>query len=223
MQSNELVSYIQEQTQQGISAQLLRESLLEAGWHETDIENALHDVAAGLHPATPGASIHEDLAQVRGMVAHLAARVRGIEAALSSVASLPMQRELSTQGALPAAPSRQWPGRLLAGMVGVASAVGAARFGANLVAHGSLMPRDAAIVASAIALVVLLGGLVAMRHRSAKMATCCTAGALMMGALVVWSAWREYAALEWTVALALGALLIVLAAVLGAWIDRFSR
>jgi hypothetical protein len=82
MPNSQLVSYLQEQTQQGASAQMLRESLMEAGWPELEIDNALHDVAAGLHPATPGASIHEDLAQVRGMVAHLAARVKTLEARL---------------------------------------------------------------------------------------------------------------------------------------------
>lgn len=51
----DLVAYIQQQIQKGMSAQTLRESLMEAGWQERDIENALNDVAAGSHPTAPRA------------------------------------------------------------------------------------------------------------------------------------------------------------------------
>ncbi len=80
----ELITYIRQQTQDGVTAHELRETLMEAGWNELDVDNALHDVAAGLKPVTEGASIHEDLAQVRGMVAHLASRVQKLETRLSA-------------------------------------------------------------------------------------------------------------------------------------------
>lgn len=81
----DLISYIRTQTQEGVTAHELRETLMEAGWSELDVDNGLHDVAAGLKPVTEGASIHEDLAQVRGMVAHLASRVKVLEARLTQV------------------------------------------------------------------------------------------------------------------------------------------
>lgn len=223
MSHADLVAYIQEQTQQGVSAQALREALMGAGWHERDIENALHDVAAGLHPATPGASIHEDLAQVRGMVAHLASRVQGIEAALASVASLPMQREISEQALLPSVPARRWPGRVFMALVGAGVAVLVSMFGAGLQRQGSLASLDAMILGGAIAVLGIVVSVVAMRHRLAKTATFFAAGSLSLGAVAVFSAWRTHGFLEWTVALALGLLLAVLAVVLGAWIDRLSR
>ena len=81
----DLISYIRRETQNGVTAHELRETLMEAGWNELDVDNGLHDVAAGLRPVTEGASIHEDLAQVRGMVAHLAMRVNSLEARLIQV------------------------------------------------------------------------------------------------------------------------------------------
>lgn len=223
MSHADLVAYIQEQTQQGVSAQALREALMEAGWHERDIENALHDVAAGLHPTTPGASIHEDLAQVRGMVAHLASRVQGIEAALSSVAALPMRRELPEQMLLPGTFVRRWPGRVFAALVGVGGAVGMTIFGVGLQRQESLAALDAMILGGAIAVLGVVASVVAMRHRAAKTASFLVAGSLALGAIVIFTAWRMQGYLEWTVAFALGLLLLVLAIVLGAWIDRLSR
>src|SRR4030042_2229232 len=83
----EMIEYVRQQSQAGVSAQELRETLMAAGWSELDVENALHDVAAGLQPVTIGASIHEDLAQVRGLVAHLTTRVGRLEARLATSAN----------------------------------------------------------------------------------------------------------------------------------------
>ena len=94
MANPELLSYIHEQTRQGMTAQDIRVALMESGWSERDVENAFHDVAAGLEPLTQGASIHEDLAQVRGMVSHLANRVRTIETRLIAAGQLPELPEL---------------------------------------------------------------------------------------------------------------------------------
>ncbi len=94
MPAPELLDYIREQTRQGLTAQDIRATLMESGWSERDVENAFHDVAAGLEPLTRGASIHEDLAQVRGMVAHLAARVRTLEFRLTAAGALSELAEL---------------------------------------------------------------------------------------------------------------------------------
>lgn len=95
MSHQDLVLYIREQTQQGVTAEVLRQKLMEAGWRELDIANALHDVAAGLRPVSEGASIHEDLAQVRGVVAHLATRMKALEVHLASASlALPVGTEL---------------------------------------------------------------------------------------------------------------------------------
>ena len=82
---SDLITYIRRETQNGVTAHELRETLMEAGWNELDVDNGLRDVAAGLRPVTEGASIHEDLAQVRGMVAHLASRVNTLEIRLTQI------------------------------------------------------------------------------------------------------------------------------------------
>jgi len=86
----DLVSYIQDQTRQCTTAHAIHATLLSAGWSDADILNAFHDVAAGMLPMTTGVSIHEDLAQVRGMVAHLASRIGSLEESIRSSAMLPL-------------------------------------------------------------------------------------------------------------------------------------
>lgn len=101
----DLNSYVRQQTQNGVTANELRETLMEAGWAELDIDNALHDVAAGLRPVTEGASIHEDLAQVRGMVAHLASRVKMLETRLVQAPVMPPMELTAGTGS----PARELP------------------------------------------------------------------------------------------------------------------
>lgn len=104
----ELVSYIAQQTRSGLAAVDLRTSLMEAGWSEEEIGNALHDVAAGMEPLTTGVALHEDLAQVRGVVAHLASRIRVLEGRLASTGLLTMPEALPELPELPV-PSKQTP------------------------------------------------------------------------------------------------------------------
>ncbi len=226
MPDTDLVSYIQEQTQQGVSAQDLRTSLMEAGWHEADINNALHDVAAGLHPTTPGASIHEDLAQVRGMVAHLASRVHSIEATLASAGALGMQEQLPSGTLAPsheisASRRHHWFGSAVAllGLIVLFGYIGS--YATNLVAQNSLAPLDQLVIAAAIGGLLLVGAIISMRfHRW-------TASLLAASAVTLWAmdgliAWRVYHYMEWTTAAALGIFLLVIAVVAGIWIHRYA-
>lgn len=214
MTSPELITYIGEQTQQGVSADILRQSLMESGWHERDIENALHDVAAGLSPLTEGASLHEDVSQVRSMVAVLATRVKTIEAQLASVAALPMQKEL------PAPVHHHW---LASAVVGIAlwGVFGAYVFG---VATGQLMPTpDQMMIAIAVGGIFFAIGYRAMRRGHAWMGAMLTGMAISLWGMTTWLAWSIQHLMEWSTALALGVLLVVLAGVMGRWIDRFTR
>lgn len=227
MADSELVDYIQEQTQQGITAQDLRVSLMEAGWHESDVNNALHDVAAGLHPATPGASIHEDLAQVRGMVAHLATRVHSIEATLASTGALGMQEQLPsrTLGAnheISAPKRHHWFGRMVSLLVLIALFGFVGSYASGLVARHALAPLDQLVIAAAVGALLLIGAIVAMRRHSTWTASLLAASAVILWGMDSLISWRAYQLMEWTTAAALGVLLVVIAAVMGSWIHRYS-
>jgi hypothetical protein len=228
MPDSELVDYIQEQTQQGVTAENLRVSLMEAGWHEADISNALHDVAAGLHPTTPGASIHEDLAQVRGMVAHLATRVHSIEAMLASVGALGAQGQLPTGTLGPdrelAAPGH--PHRILKVVTAVVAIAVFVLFGSytsSLVSSHALSPLDAMIIAASLAALLLIGAIIAMRRHFAWTASLLTASAVTLWGMDVYVSWSVYQDMEWSVALALGVLLVVIVYAMGRWVARLSR
>ncbi len=230
----ELVDYIQEQTQQGESAQNLRESLMEAGWQELDIENALHDVAAGLHPATPGASIHEDLAQVRGMVAHLADRVKGIEATLASSIALPAQPQIGVQRELPssfigpdheltAGHSRHTLARAVSLVVALGVAVLLGVYVTSLVSLHALAPLDQIVIAAAGGAFLIVMAGISMRRGHAWASSLLTAGAVALWATDALVSWRVYHYMDWMTATALCVLLLVATLVMGRWIGRLAR
>jgi len=200
---------------------------MEAGWREADINNALHDVAAGLHPTTPGASIHEDLAQVRGMVAHLASRVHSIEATLASVASPGVQEQLPSGTLGPerelAAPKRHhWFGRTvtLLALIALFGFIGS--YASGLVARHSLAPLDQLVIAAALGALLLVGAIVAMRRHSTWTASLLAASAVTLWGMDGLVSWRAYHYMEWTTAAALGVMLVVIAVVMGTWIHRYS-
>lgn len=224
----ELVDYIQEQTQQGVSAQDLRVSLMEAGWHESDINNALHDVAAGLHPTTPGASIHEDLAQVRGMVAHLASRVHSIEASLSSVGSIGMQEQLPSGTLGPdheiAAPHHHaWTLRTaaLAALLGLLSWAGI--YAAGGISQASSLPAQQLAAVALGGALLMAGAVVAMRRHRGWLSSALAAIATVLWGVDTYVAWRVTHAMQWSVAAALAVLLVVVLVVAGRWISRLAR
>jgi len=230
----ELVDYIRTQTQEGVTAEDLRFSLMEAGWLENDIDNALHDVAAGLHPATPGASIHEDLAQVRGMVAHLASRVKGVEAQLASFTGRPVQASLPTQSQLPtefiaadhelSAPSgRGTFFHIISLVITVALSVGVGVYATQLVNRNALAPLDHLLIAAALGVFLLIASVVYMKRGKAWAASLLAAGGLALCGTDVFISWRVYHYMEWSVALGLALLFVVIAVVLGRWIVRLAR
>lgn len=230
----ELIDFIRSETQEGATAQSLRVTLMEAGWQEVDIDNALHDVAAGMHPATPGASIHEDLAQVRGMVAHLATRVKGLEASLASFVTTAPAQQLPAQHSLPspfigvehelAGPTGLSLARKILSVIGTALFVGVlALYATELVSDGILTSRDALIIAGAAGVLCYIVSFMRMRRGYAWSASVLAAAAIALWLADVFVAWRPYQFLEWSVAAALGVLLIVLAFVTGRWITRLAR
>jgi len=216
MTDPELVRYITEQTQEGVGADTLRQTLMESGWRQADIDNALHDVAAGLHPTTPGVSIHADLAQVRGMVAHLAGRVRVLEAKLAGEMLLPMQQEL------PAPRHAIWLRHVTALLVGLGTFFALDRSGNSLVARNALAPIDQAVILAGAGAVLLIGGYVFIRLHRGWIASLVTDIGVATGAVAVWAAYRgQY--IEWSTTLALAILLGVLLIVMERWTDRLMR
>lgn len=223
----DLVDYIREQTSAGVPAQELRAALMETGWSERDVENALHDVAAGLEPLTSGASLHEDVAQVRGMVSHLASRVQRLEAHLVSAGALSAPAEL---GAGTGAPERELPSGRGSGVVMKAATALAAA--AVLATYGRLFQTavsasDSAPVGllqgAALAGILLLVGAWRLMRRHPWGAQVFAASAAAVWAVAVWHAWRTYHYMEVSTASAIGVLLLVLLLVIGRWVDRYRR
>lgn len=215
MSNPDLVTYIQEQTQQGVSAQTLREALMESGWQEMHIENAFHDVAAGLHPATPGASIHEDLAQVRGMVAHLASRVGHIEALLPSTFIGPDHELTHTESH-----AVFWRATSTIVLIGLSVWLGV--YTTELISRAALAPLDQIIIAAALGLVLMCSAVASILWRAAWVASVLTAAAIALWAADIFIAWHVYHFTGWVVAVGLGVLLIAGIFAMGRWIDRFK-
>ena len=226
MANPELVSYLQEQTQEGVPADVLRQALMETGWKELDIENALHDVAAGLVPLTDGVSLHEDVSQVRTMVAHLAQRVKTIEVHLASAGALPVQGELPAGGGIPShtlTSRRTNPAiSLLAAFLGLMLFAWLGWYGSVLTARGALSPGDQFTIAVGAGVLLLVSGYITMRRHQAWIASGTTAASIALLGLSTYEAWYSYHVIEWTTALALGVLLAVIVLVMGRWIDRLS-
>ena len=219
----ELVAYIRHQSQAGVSAAQVREDLMATGWSELDVENALHDVAAGLSPVTAGASIHEDLAQVRGLVAHLSSRVGRLEARLSGAAMLTEPEELPSATMQPAralpVPRRGTWGVITGAVVMLAACFGA---GTALASVSTAFAGRALITAGAVCLVLAIAAWYYVRRNHAWSARYAAAMAVALGAWSVWLAWNSYALIEWTTASALGVLLLVYLVVAARWIRRLQ-
>lgn len=220
----ELIDYIRSQSQEGVPAPMLRETLMNAGWAEHDIENALHDVAAGMHPITAGASIHEDLAQVRGLVSHLASRVQRLEVRLAAatppVAGM-LEARPSPEETLPA--PRRRSGGLWKSLAAAAVLAAIAWFVELQVAESTDSPTALFISLAALGVIALALAYRSMRRGVRATATALTAVALGLWALTTWHVWYTYHSIVWTVALGLGILYLVIALVMGVWIERLAR
>ena len=220
----ELVDYIRAQSALGVPAPMLRETLMGAGWAEHDIENALHDVAAGMHPVTMGASIHEDLAQVRGMVSHLATRVQRLESRLVSADAPPagmLEARPSPSETLPS-PRKGRSG--LWSSLGAAAVLAAVAWFVELkVAETTEGPTSLFVSLAAAGILALAMAYRSMRRGARNAATALTALALGLWALATWHAWNTYHYFPWHIALGLGILYVVIALVMGVWVERFAR
>jgi hypothetical protein len=225
----ELIAYIRAETQGGVAAEDLRIALMEAGWNERDIENSLHDVAAGLQSVTYGASIHEDLAQVRGMVAHLAGRMKTLEARLAGSGELPMPTTTLPSGTI--GPERELPrghspsllAKIASGIAAVMLLGFAGWYLAQRVAESNTAPTGLLWAGTAVGAVLLGAGYHFMRARKAWTADLAAASAVALWSILVWHAWQTYHILEYQTAIGLYVLLFVLLVVMGRWIDRLSR
>ncbi len=186
MPISEIVDYIHTRTQEGASAQELRATLMAAGWHESDIENGLRDVAIGLHPATPGASIHEDLAQVRGMVAHLATRLQGIE---TTVASLPTSF-IGPDHELMESHKPGFFGRALSLTLTILATVGLGLYGADAVPRGIITAQDYQIMLGAIGALFAVVSMVLIRRYRAWSGWLLCGGAVALWITDIVLAWR---------------------------------
>jgi hypothetical protein len=214
-----LVAYIAKETRDGIGADILRQTLMEQGWSKTDIDNALHDVAAGLAPATTGVSIHEDLAQVRGMVAHLAGRVRMLE--LGGQARLP-----DGQALLLAPRARGIPFGIRHAVALVIAGIALLlvyRSVTFLIAQDVLAPLWQISVLAGLGVVLLAIALVTMRARRAWVASLTADTGIAILAVAGWTGYAVYHMMGRTTALALGVLLAVALVVMESWIDRLAR
>jgi hypothetical protein len=161
------------------------------------------------------------------MVAHLAGKVRGLEAHLAAAGILPAQEQLPSGAAAPdhilAGPHRSsvW-GHIFGGICAVGIFAAVTFYTTMLVQDGALAPRDHGIIAIAFGGIALIVGYVAMRQRRAWTASFATAISIATWSLVTWKAWAEYEQITWSVGLGIGALLLVLSLVMGKWIDRFT-
>jgi hypothetical protein len=225
MVSPDLIQYIREQTQDGVPAQDLRVALMESGWAERDVDNALHDVAAGLRPVTEGASIHEDLAQVRGMVAHLASRVRTLEAHLTNVgqvAELPAGT-IGPERELTVGRTGSVIGRVF-GVFFTMALLAALVFYSIPYVLAHPQPQWVVMQGTILAgLFLLLWAYRAMKRGASLMAHLTLILAVGAWATVSWYAWRSYHLMEWSTALGLGVFLLVLWGVMRRWIKRYRR
>lgn len=222
MANPDLVSYIREQTHQGVSAHVLREALLEIGWREGDIDNAFHDVAAGLQPLTTGVALHEDLAQVRGMVTHLAHRVQRIETTLTTSPVTHAPQALAAPHVLPAARPHHAEGRRadpLRFFISIIIALGGG-FYLSLAAPG--IATSQLIGAGMLGLGLLFGALVVMRRHS-WLASLLTGSSIALLLMVTQALWRVQHLIEMQTVVALGLLWVVVVIVMERWIRRFEQ
>lgn len=217
MPYQELDSYIAEQIGQGLDAQTIKHALLEAGWVEVDVDNALRDVAADAIPAT-AVSVHDDIVRMRHAVNELNTRVNKLEAHLAAApqATLP-GGTAGPEHTLPEPPAHTtrklltWGGLavlfVLIGYVGMKS-----------ITQDAITPVSRIWAEVFVGVVLTSAGFVSGRMKKHSAANWLTGTGLAFGALATVGAWYlNY--IEWSVAFALGALLVTLALVMGRFYD----
>lgn len=220
MAYQELDVYIAEQIGKGLDAQSVKRTLLEAGWLEADVDNALRDVAADAIPTT-SVAVHDDVVHMRRTLNDLEKRVQALESQVAAAPEAMLPSGTADAGhALPQPPGRAlrktltWIGLtvlfLLIGYVGMRS-----------ITQDAITPVSRIWAEVFVGTVLASAGFVSGRMKKHSAANWLTGTGLAFGALATVGAWYlNY--LDWSVALALGALLVTLALVMGRFYDVWA-
>ena len=221
MAHQELSEYVTEQIAQGVPAQIIKEALLSAGWMQADADNALRDAAAKSSPVAL-TSFKDDLVRVRHAVNSLDVRVKSIESRLAVAGPGEGMLESGVIGPdheLP--PGTPWY-RTAAPVVGFVTLFFVFGYlGMMLISRESLTPLNRIWVEAALGAGIAVGGFFAGRSGHRSMANVMTGIGLALFSLATVGAWYVHY-LDWSVALALGALFVTLALVLGRFYDRWA-
>ena len=221
MAYQELDAYVAEQIAQGVDAQTIKGALLEIGWKEVDVDNALRDVAADAVPNT-AVSVHDDILRMRHAVNALDKRVRLLETRLA--ASSGEGGDPVTHGSHHGATTQGQRGHsrrivTYAGLAVLFMAIGYA--GMSTIVSDSVTPVSRIWAEVTVGGVLASAGFVTGRMKKRSVANLLTGAGLSLAALATVGAWYvNY--LDWSIAVALGALLVTLALVLGRFYDHWS-
>lgn len=220
MAYQELDEYIAAQIAQGVDAGTIKRALLEAGWFQVDVDNALRDVAADAVP-TAAVSLRDDVVRMRHAVVSLDQRVRRLEGRLAAApeATLP-PGTIGPDHELPAPHPRTFRGVLVMCVLAAAFVV-IGYAGMASIFQESITPA-ARIWAEVIIGGVMTGaGFIAGRMHRRGAANLLTGTGLAFAALATVGAWYvNYVNVG--VAAALGGLLVTLALVLGRFYDTWA-
>lgn len=220
MTYKELDAYVAEQFGQGADAETVKRALLEAGWSEADVDNALRDVMADAVPVA-AVSVHDDIVRMRHAMNDLDRRVRRLETSLAAApsATLPSGRA-DVEHALPASRKGRVKSMLLwAVLAAVFVLIGYG--GMASFVKDAVTPVTRVWAEAAIGIVLASGGFVTGRMKRRGLANLLTGTGLAFVALATVGAWYlNY--IEWSVAVALGGLLLTLALVLGRFYDVWA-
>ena len=92
----------------------------------------------------------------------------------------------------------------------------------DLVLRNALAPLDQLVIAAALGALVFIAALIMMGRRHAWAASLLTASAVTLWGTDAFVSWRIYHYMEPQTVAGIGVLLVVLAAVMGRWIQRLS-
>ncbi|MBP6886066.1 MAG: hypothetical protein KBC02_02380 [Candidatus Pacebacteria bacterium] len=229
MPSSELIDYIRSQTQEGASLATIRADLVAAGWPSNDVDDGVHAVASDLHPLTPGASIHEDLAQVRGVVAYLSARLKTAEDTVARLTAATTHNALGMQSSLPSswigperelgAPHRGSILRAFASLLALCLGIGSVTYGVQLVQREIVYRSDFSIILGACVLFSGIAAVFVARRGSGYLSRALSLLTISLGLTYVYFLWASFTVVGIRGALAAMALSLSYAL----WMHRMSK
>ncbi len=230
MPSSELIDYIRSQTQEGASLATIRADLVAAGWPSNDVDDGVHAVASDLHPLTPGASIHEDLAQVRGVVAYLSARLKTAEDTVARLTAATTHNVLGMQSSLPSswigserelgAPPRAGSiRRVFASLLALCLGIGSVAYGIQLVQREMVYRSDVSIMLGACILFSGIAAIFVARRGGGYLSRSLSLLTISLGLTYVYFLWASFDTIGILGALAAMAVSLVYAL----WMHRMSK